>query len=447
MGNVIKGIFILSTICYAENYQIQWIETIHNGWGDVAYDVDVDNSNNIIVTGVSVINSTQDVFTVKYDPTGMILWTDTFDYDISSEDARSVVIDRNDCVIITGHTWFNGCKYLTIKLDPSGAMLWNDTLNTGNYELAQGVAVDSSNNIIITGISYMFPGTPACVTVKYNPNGTMLWADTVNYGEVHSGNSVAVDNQNNLIVASDCNFTPQQYSDIVIVKYDSMGTLVRVDTLDHNGERDYAYDITVDNSNNVIVAGILAPENGSPNNFYIVKYNSNGVILWEDTLNTGAADGAYSVAVDSVNNIVVAGYAYTNGSYGDYLIVKYDSLGTILWQDILDIGGNWDYAYGVAFDKAGDIIVTGETTINSQTDYCTVKYEYVGGIAEETNIITTGSINPITCIIAGPLILPKDNHCRVFDILGKEVTPSKIGPGIYFIKIGSYITHKVVKLK
>lgn len=152
---------------------------------------------------------------------------------------------------------------------------------------------------------------------------------------------------------------------------------------------------------------------------------------------------------DSINNIVVAGYTFTSGSYGDFLIVKYDSLGTILWQDILDIGGYWDHAYGVAFDKEGNIIVTGSAAINSlhAYDYCTVKYEYVAGIAEETNSITGGNSNPITCIITGPLVLPEGKSCKVFDIIGKEVIPHKIRPGIYFIEVEGYITSKVVKLR
>jgi hypothetical protein len=432
---IILTLFIL---CFAEIYQIEWVRIIDNGSDDGAFDVDVDNLNNIIVTGYSVINGTQDIFTVKYDPAGNILWADTFDYNNSSDQAHGVAIDRNDNILITGNTVFNNWKYLTIKLDRSGTIIWADTINTGNYELAEDITVDSLDNIAITGVSYIPYGLPSCVSLKYDSNGIVLWGDTVNYGEIHSGYGVAIDNNNNIIVASTCNIE-LSHEDVVILKYDPSGTLLNVDTLDHDGGRDQGRDIIVDNNNCVVVVGTIIDY---PYHGFVVKYNSSDSILWEDIIGRGL----YAVDVDSANNIVVAGYAYTSGSYGDYLIVKYDSLGTILWQDILDIG-YWDYAYGAAFDKAGNIIVTGETTINSQTDYCTVKYEYIGGIAEESNIITTGTIKPITWIISGPIILPKEKHCRVFDITGREVNPTKVSLGIYFIEANGCIIGKEIKIR
>lgn len=50
-------------------------------------------------------------------------------------------------------------------------------------------------------------------------------------------------------------------------------------------------------------------------------------------------------------------------------------------------------------------------------------------------------------ILRGPLVLPKDKNCRVFDITGRVVIPEKIKPGIYFIEIDGVVTQKVVKVR
>ncbi len=50
-------------------------------------------------------------------------------------------------------------------------------------------------------------------------------------------------------------------------------------------------------------------------------------------------------------------------------------------------------------------------------------------------------------ILRGPLVLPKDKNCRVFDITGRVVAPDKIKPGIYFLEIDGVISHKVIKIK
>jgi hypothetical protein len=70
----------------------------------------------------------------------------------------------------------------------------------------------------------------------------------------------------------------------------------------------------------------------------------------------------------------------------------------------------------------------------------------------ETGVEENGGLNiPNTrigaTIINGPLLLPKDQECNVFDITGRVVMPDKIKPGIYFIEIDGEITRKVVKIR
>lgn len=50
-------------------------------------------------------------------------------------------------------------------------------------------------------------------------------------------------------------------------------------------------------------------------------------------------------------------------------------------------------------------------------------------------------------IFRGPLRLPEGKNCRVFDIMGRVVEPSKITRGIYFVEIDNEIVQKVVKIK
>lgn len=55
--------------------------------------------------------------------------------------------------------------------------------------------------------------------------------------------------------------------------------------------------------------------------------------------------------------------------------------------------------------------------------------------------------NLTTTIFRGPLHLPANKECRVFDITGRVVEPSKMQPGIYFIEIDGVVTQKVVKVR
>ena len=50
-------------------------------------------------------------------------------------------------------------------------------------------------------------------------------------------------------------------------------------------------------------------------------------------------------------------------------------------------------------------------------------------------------------IFRGPLLLPEGMKCRVFDIAGRIVEPTKIQPGIYFLEIDDRIVQKLVKVR
>jgi YVTN family beta-propeller protein len=52
-----------------------------------------------------------------------------------------------------------------------------------------------------------------------------------------------------------------------------------------------------------------------------------------------------------------------------------------------------------------------------------------------------------TTLFSGPLQLPEGKECKVFDITGRVVEPTKITRGIYFIEIDGVVTQKVVKVR
>ena len=58
-----------------------------------------------------------------------------------------------------------------------------------------------------------------------------------------------------------------------------------------------------------------------------------------------------------------------------------------------------------------------------------------------------GLKNLTATIFRGPLQLPEGRTCRVYDITGRVVEPSKIQPGIYFIEVDGVVTKKVVKIR
>jgi hypothetical protein len=385
---------IPSVVLFGDDYTVQWADTVDNGDWDGATDVAVDHSCNIVVVGTSFINGNNDYFIVKYDSSGTILWQDTLDN--GNEDyGEAVAVDNGDNIIVTGYSMIGGdYDYFIVKYDPGGTVLWQDILDNGGlYDIARGVAVDHRQNIIVTGYCDI-GGDCVFYTVKYDSSGTLLWADTLDYGPFDSGFDVAVDYTNSIAVTGYT--TSGINNDYLTVKYDSSGTLLWQDAMDIY-EFDQAYGVAVDNSNSIIVTGCA----GGPfddYDFVTVKYDSSGTILWVDTLDYEDSDDVvYDVCTDDQNALYMTGYSLRLSGGYDYYTVKYDSSGTLLWQNTLD-NGNHDISYGVAVDGRDHLIVTGRSHIGGDFDYYTVRYAPVQGISGRGEVNTPSG--EIECLVS-----------------------------------------------
>jgi len=121
-------------------------------------------------------------------------------------------------------------------------------------------------------------------------------------------------------------------------------------------------------NNNVYITGytggVLDGTAGSVDAF-LAKYDSAGTIKWTKQLGSTGYDRAQCVAVDSNNNVYIAGQTggaldgTSAGSY-DAFLAKYDSAGTIVWTKQLGTTES-DRAYGVVVDSNNNVYITGET--------------------------------------------------------------------------------------
>jgi uncharacterized delta-60 repeat protein len=254
-----------------------------------------------------------------------------------------------------------------VAMAQSVFMAWEERYDNGGDDVALGVAVDSNNNVIVTGVS-----NDTYCTVKYAPNGTELWNKTFNWpGGDDEAQGIAVDSGDNIIVIGYSNITATATYDYCTVKYAPNGTELWNRTYNSGGD-DRGFAAAADSNNNVIVTGRAA------NNYHTIKYAPNGTELWNRTFDGGDYDEATGVAVDLRNNdIIVTGYAknVTGNGTNDYYTIKYDPNGTELLNITYDSGGS-DCAQDVAVDSEGNIVVTGGCSFGGNTTwyYCTVKY-------------------------------------------------------------------------
>ncbi len=128
---------------------------------------------------------------------------------------------------------------------------------------------------------------------------------------------------------------------------------------------DNALRVVADSENNFIVVGSM--EGGFDTYDWVVrKYSSDGTLIWEAVYGmNGGDDMPFAVAVDSKDNIIVGGQR-DDDSGKDWYIVKYAKDGngsggaTVLWEQSWDDGTSKDgYVYDLLVSENDNIYAVG----------------------------------------------------------------------------------------
>merc|ERR1711939_847301 len=155
-----------------------------------------------------------------------------------------------------------------------------------------------------------------------------------------------------------------------------MGTKQYTRLLGATGAYTDGLGVAVDSNNNVFVAGYTSGNldgqtktgNGD---LFLVKYDNAGAKQYTRLLGVaGATTGAYQVAVDSNNNVLVTGLTEGNldgqtktGTW-DLFLVKYDNTGTKQYTRLLGVAGAKTWGRSVAVNTNNNVFVTGHTEGN-----------------------------------------------------------------------------------
>ena len=140
---------------------------------------------------------------------------------------------------------------------------------------------------------------------------------------------------------------------------------------------DYGEAVAVDSSDNIYLAGYTATFGAGDNDMVLVKYNNHGLQLWNRTWGGILYDRGDGVAVDSFDNVYLGGYTANFGAGDtDMVLVKYDSYGVQLWNRTWG-GILYDRGDGVAVDSFDNVYLGGYTANfgAGETDMVLVKYD------------------------------------------------------------------------
>ncbi len=354
---------------------VLWAKTAVETSSNASNGIAIDTYANVYITGVfgsdsitfgniTLINSSLpwgEVFVVKYDSSGNVLWAksahgDNLDYPFSicTDAANNVLITGyfSSLNLVFGSFNLSGSGSIftsdvfTAKYDAFGNVLWAKQSIGNDIAYSRSVSTDYLNNVIITGTftspTINFSGNSLTnigsnynmFTTKYDEYGNVLWAK--NAGGISRGHSCSTDALGNIYSTGEyygssitfnsiiLNNSAPAYSDIFLIKIDQFGNFIWGRSAGGNNQDD-CYKITIDNSANFYLAGSFVSSNitfgsinlnnvspSDTNDIFITKYDSSGTALWAKGVGGTKRDYGYSVTPDDFGSIYVTGTFESN---------------------------------------------------------------------------------------------------------------------------------------
>lgn len=145
---------------------------------------------------------------------------------------------------------------------------------------------------------------------------------------------------------------------------------------------DGAYSLAVTDGNVYVTGQTVSAARES--DFLTIKYDANGNILWASTFNSiyNLDDGATSIAVDGSRNVYVTGWSNVTVNSQAFTTIKYDPNGKELWARHHQGTGNFrNQANSLGLDGSGNVYLTGVSTgIGSGDDFATISYDAAGNL-------------------------------------------------------------------
>jgi len=251
-----------------------------------------------------------------------------------------------------------------ITISPNFNILWST-----NARNCHDVVADSQGNIIIASENERGVTTIS----KLDSSGNILWNISRSFSgawEIPEG--LAIDSSDNILLLVAPNQIYQY--DMWIVKLDPYGNEIWKKSFD-SGETDQGTSLAVDSLDNIIIIGSVHGNLTST----LVKYTSGGDIIWSKTLQIYFENG--EIAVDKNNNIILGGSTFSTSTGVDYYVAKLNTHGNLLWEKTFGSGTSKnDYGYGLSLDSNGNIIVIGDRfTIKLRPDGGKIWLKYFSG--------------------------------------------------------------------
>jgi hypothetical protein len=290
-----------------------------------------------IILGSAMSNSIKlDVFLVKTDSKGNKIWQKTFGG--NKDDWGESIAQTNDggYIIVGGTSSFGagGNDVYLVKTDAQGNILWQKTFGGKNDDAGFSIDQTSDGGYIIVGETHSLgKGKSDVYLVKTDAQGNILWQKTFGGKAEDEGRCVAQTRDGGyILVGKTCSFGAGG-CDVYLIKTDGKGNKIWEKTFG-GGSDDEGNSVIQTKDGGYIIVGSTLSFGAGLRDIYLIKTDSKGNKIWQKTFGGEGSEEGASVTQTGDGGYIIVG---TTDSFGEaefnVYCIKTDSRGNVYWRE------------------------------------------------------------------------------------------------------------------
>jgi hypothetical protein len=210
-------------------------------------------------------------------------------------------------------------------------------------------------------------------TISLDKNSPIDWADSM------------VDDEGNSFITASKRVSATQVN-LTLSKLDDNGDLVWQSEYGSSGNQSYGVSLVQDTSGNIYVAGTKSSITTEDFDYLLIKYDTSGTKIWEHSWDGGnnKNDVPTAIAVDLNGHSYLTGISYNSNEIPDCATLKIDSVGLLSWSKKYDFAAKEDAGLFISLGNSfasqqNEILVFGASQDSTNTyEYFQLKYNSVG---------------------------------------------------------------------
>jgi len=328
-------VLLVVTAAIAQPPDTVWTQTVGGPDSDYGVSVCQTNDGGFITVGKtdSYGAGGADVYLVRTDSDGGVLWTRTFG-DSYNDFGTTVIQTTDGGFAIAGHTWVGHYDVWLIKTDAQGIESWNNTYGGEYDELGFDLQQSADGGYIITGSTESYgAGLRDAWLLKTDSLGVSLWNHTFGGIDHDVANCVRETADGGYVLTGKSRSFSEGFNDVWLIKTNSIGNEIWTQTFG-GVEDDEGYCVEVLLDGGYIIVGNTRSFGSGETDVWLIQTDDIGTEIWNQAFGGAENDYGYSVKRMNAGGYIISGQTNSFGlEHGDAWLIRTDSFGNEVWSE------------------------------------------------------------------------------------------------------------------